>query len=58
MYKLGKDKVIWLPKAMSSSKNIEKELMWLPKLEPHLPIAIPAVIDLEKFVASMKKNQC
>jgi len=44
MYRLGNDKLIRLPRTEGSSLNIEKELTWLPKLGPKLPISIPSII--------------
>jgi len=41
MYYLGKDKIIRLPRIPSAAKNIDKEINWLPKLAPLLPIEIP-----------------
>lgn len=44
MYRLGNNKLIRLPRTKGSSLNIEKEMTWLPKLEPSLPIPIPKII--------------
>lgn len=44
MYKLGDDKLVRLPRTKRSSFNIEKELTWLPRLGPHLPLSIPNII--------------
>lgn len=44
LYRLGNDKLIRLPRTKSSSLNIEKELTWLPRLGPKLPISIPKIL--------------
>lgn len=44
MYKLGNDKLVRLPRTEGSSSNIEKELNWLPRLRPQLPIPIPNIM--------------
>jgi len=41
MYRLGDDKVVRLPRTQGSAANIEKEIQWLPRLAPLLPITIP-----------------
>lgn len=43
MYKLGSDKVLRLPRTESSAVSLEKERLWLPKLAPLLPIAVPTI---------------
>lgn len=43
MYKLGDDKVVRLPRTKGSAVSLEKECSLLPKLAPHLPIAIPTI---------------
>lgn len=44
MYKLGNDKLVRLPRTRRASLNIEKEIIWLPKLSPKLTLSIPKII--------------
>ena len=41
LYRLGKDMVVRLPRRARDELTLEKELEWLPRLAPHLPLAIP-----------------
>ena len=41
MYKLGSDKVVRLPRTPGAVGALEHEHRWLPKLAPHLPVAVP-----------------
>jgi aminoglycoside phosphotransferase (APT) family kinase protein len=41
MYRLGNDMAIRLPRVQSAAGQIDKEHHWLPRLAPHLPLAIP-----------------
>lgn len=41
MYQLGSDKVVRLPRLPGAVKALEHEYHWLPRLAPHLPIAVP-----------------
>jgi len=41
LYRLGSDMVIRLPRRQKSTGRLEKELHWLPKLAPLLPLAVP-----------------
>lgn len=41
MYRLGNDKVVRLPRIEWAVKDVDKEHQWLPRLAPHLPVAIP-----------------
>jgi len=41
LYRLGDDKVVRLPRIDWAVGQIEKDLQWLPKLAPHLPLKIP-----------------
>jgi aminoglycoside phosphotransferase (APT) family kinase protein len=41
LFRLGDEMVVRLPRTLSASKQIDKELRWLPKLAPFLPLAIP-----------------
>jgi len=41
IYRLGDDMVVRLPRVHRWARALEKEHHWLPKLAPHLPLAIP-----------------
>jgi aminoglycoside phosphotransferase (APT) family kinase protein len=41
MYRLGDQMAVRLPRARSAAGQIGKEHHWLPRLAPHLPLAIP-----------------
>ena len=41
MYRLGDDMVVRLPRIGRYIEDAEKEHRWLPRLAPHLPVAIP-----------------
>jgi aminoglycoside phosphotransferase (APT) family kinase protein len=41
LYRLGDDMVVRLPRIAWAIGQVEKEYRWLPKLAPHLPLAIP-----------------
>jgi aminoglycoside phosphotransferase (APT) family kinase protein len=41
LYRLGDDMVARLPRTPRTTTTLEKELRWLPRLAPHLPLAIP-----------------
>ena len=41
LYRLGDDLVVRLPRMSGSGPTLEKERRWLPRLGPHLPLAIP-----------------
>ncbi|MBI5283530.1 MAG: aminoglycoside phosphotransferase family protein [Chloroflexi bacterium] len=41
IYRLGGDMAVRLPRIAGATGQIEKERLWLPKLAPHLPLAIP-----------------
>ncbi len=41
IYRLGEDMAVRLPRRPASVAQVEKEHEWLPKLAPHLPLAIP-----------------
>jgi aminoglycoside phosphotransferase (APT) family kinase protein len=44
LYRLGDDKVVRLPRTASTSRTLQKERKWLPRLAPHLPLAVPAPV--------------
>lgn len=41
LYRLGDDMVVRLPRRERTSKTLEKERQWLPRLAPLLPLAVP-----------------
>ncbi|MEW2414757.1 aminoglycoside phosphotransferase family protein [Streptomyces sp. NPDC046866] len=41
MYRLGEDKVVRLPRIAGAAQDIGAERLWLPRLAPSLPVAIP-----------------
>jgi aminoglycoside phosphotransferase (APT) family kinase protein len=41
IYRLGDDMCVRLPRIERATAQIDKEHQWLPKLAPHLPLAIP-----------------
>ncbi len=44
LYRLGDDLVVRLPRTAGSGPTLEKERRWLPRLAPHLPLAIPGPV--------------
>ncbi|QQR48943.1 aminoglycoside phosphotransferase family protein [bacterium] len=48
IYRLGTDMCVRLPRIPSTAAQIEKELHWLPRLVPLLPLAIPEVVGTGK----------
>lgn len=41
LYRLGNEMVMRLPRRERPSQTLDKERQWLPRLAPHLPLAIP-----------------
>jgi aminoglycoside phosphotransferase (APT) family kinase protein len=41
LYRLGSDMVVRLPRIEGATGQIDKEQRWLPRLAPHLPLAVP-----------------
>lgn len=41
LYRLGFDMVVRLPRIEGATGQVDKEQLWLPRLAPHLPLAIP-----------------
>jgi aminoglycoside phosphotransferase (APT) family kinase protein len=46
LYRLGDDLVVRLPRVDWALAQIEKERQWLPRLAPHLPLAIPVPLAM------------
>lgn len=44
LFRLGSDLLVRLPRQPGGSAAIEKEARWLPRLAPHLPVAVPEVV--------------
>ncbi len=42
MYRLGEDMAVRLPRRKGAVGDVEAEQQWLPRLAPHLPVAVPA----------------
>ncbi|WP_093798214.1 aminoglycoside phosphotransferase family protein [Streptomyces sp. Wb2n-11] len=42
MYRLGEDMAVRLPRREGAAGDVEGEQRWLPRLAPHLPVAVPA----------------
>ena len=43
-YRLGTDKLVRLPRQADKVTGLERELEWLPRLAPQLPLAIPPAL--------------
>ncbi|PGH47936.1 aminoglycoside phosphotransferase family protein [Streptomyces sp. Ru87] len=41
MFRLGPDMAVRLPRVPGAARDIEKEILWLPRLAPRLPVPIP-----------------
>ena len=41
LYRLGRDKVVRLPRVHWATGQVDKEQEWLPRLGPLLPLAVP-----------------
>jgi aminoglycoside phosphotransferase (APT) family kinase protein len=41
IYRVGSDMAVRLPRIESATGQVDKEHLWLPRLAPHLPLAIP-----------------
>lgn len=46
LYRLGDDMVVRLPRIHWAVEQVEKEQAWLPRLAPHLPLAIPVPLAM------------
>lgn len=46
LYRLGEDMAVRLPRIEGATEQMDKEHLWLPRLAPHLPIAIPVPLAL------------
>jgi aminoglycoside phosphotransferase (APT) family kinase protein len=41
IFRLGEDMSVRLPRIQNATLQVDKEHLWLPRLAPHLPLAIP-----------------
>jgi aminoglycoside phosphotransferase (APT) family kinase protein len=41
LYRLGEDMVVRLPRREATTRTLESERRWLPRLAPRLPVAVP-----------------
>ncbi|WP_172639124.1 phosphotransferase [Streptomyces tailanensis] len=41
MFRLGDDMVVRLPRLPGGADHVDTEHRWLPRLAPHLPLAVP-----------------
>jgi aminoglycoside phosphotransferase (APT) family kinase protein len=48
IYRLGDDMAVRLPRRQQNTRQLEKELRWLPRLAPLLPLAIPVPLAVGK----------
>lgn len=46
MFRLGTDLAVRLPMIAGATPGIAREQQWLPKLAPHLPVAVPEVVGV------------
>ncbi len=46
MFRLGTDLAVRLPMIAGATSGIAREQQWLPRLAPHLPVAVPEVIGV------------
>lgn len=44
LFRFGNDMVVRLPRVLTATGQVEKEQLWLPRLAPLLPLAIPVPI--------------
>src|SRR5690349_12620075 len=46
IWRLGDDLVVRLPRIHWAVAQIEQEALWLPRLGPHLPVAVPRPVAI------------
>lgn len=46
LFRLGAELSVRLPRAANKAGQVEKDFAWLPKLAPHLPLALPEPVAL------------
>ncbi|HEX6443461.1 MAG TPA: aminoglycoside phosphotransferase family protein [Streptosporangiales bacterium] len=47
-FRLGADLAVRLPRTPATAGEVEQDLLWLPRLAPHLPLAIPEPVAAGK----------
>ena len=55
-FRVGSDLAVRLPRTSWAQGQVEKDQLWLPRLAPHLPLAVPEPLEIgvpgaEYFVA-------
>jgi aminoglycoside phosphotransferase (APT) family kinase protein len=46
IYRLGEELSVRLPRHAGAIKQARKEAGWLPRLAPHLPLAVPTLVEV------------
>jgi aminoglycoside phosphotransferase (APT) family kinase protein len=46
MFRLGDDLAVRLPRIANAAADVAAEQIWVPRLAPHLPVAVPAAVGL------------
>jgi aminoglycoside phosphotransferase (APT) family kinase protein len=46
MFRLGDDLAVRLPRIAGAARNVDLERTWVPRLAPHLPVAVPAPVGV------------
>jgi aminoglycoside phosphotransferase (APT) family kinase protein len=46
IYRLGDDMAVRLPRVAGATEQVDTEFLWLPRMSPHLPLAIPVPLAL------------
>src|SRR5208337_1294297 len=46
IYRLGDDMAVRLPRIERATAQVDKEHLWLPRLAPHLPLAVPVPLAM------------
>lgn len=46
LFRLGDDLLVRVPRQPGGTATIEKEQRWLPYVAPHLPVAVPEVVEV------------
>jgi aminoglycoside phosphotransferase (APT) family kinase protein len=46
LYRIGEDMVVRLPRREHNVVGLEKERVWLPRLAPFLPLAVPVPLEI------------
>src|SRR5690348_16839281 len=46
LFRLGEDLLVRVPRQPGGTETIEKEQRWLPYVAPHLPVAVPEIVEV------------